>query len=60
MTIKNIWFCKVCAILFLAVFLVNLAGCSTLKGMAKGAAEGFQEDWQAIKNWDNKFKENWW
>jgi len=42
--------------LFLAVFILSVSGCSTLKG----AADGFQEDWKVVKGWDAKFRENWW
>lgn len=64
MSAKNISFSKVWVILVSLIFMVSLAGCSTLKGIGKGivegASEGFKEDWQVLKNWDNKFRENFW
>lgn len=67
MSAKNISFSKVWLILFSLIFMVSLASCSTLKGVGRGIVEtcrgtkeGFKEDWQVLKNWDNKFRENFW
>ncbi|MFH1201436.1 MAG: hypothetical protein V1674_00910 [Candidatus Omnitrophota bacterium] len=60
MIFKNGWFLRICSILFFAIFLVNISGCSTIKGVAKGFSEGIKEDWQVMKKWDENFRENWW
>lgn len=46
--------------LLLGVFLVSFSGCSTIKGAAKGAAEGFSQDWQKAKKIDDWLREHAW
>ena len=57
---KKIRFYKLEVFLLLVILIFNLTGCSTLKGIGNGAVEGFKEDWQVLKKWDESFKENWW
>ena len=47
-------------ILGLYFILVSLTGCETVKGMAKGGAEGFAKDWQNAKKTDKWIEENLW
>jgi len=47
-------------ILGLCIILISLAGCETIKGAAKGGAEGFTKDWQNAKNIDDWIRENLW
>ena len=48
----------------LAVFLILVSGCETLKrsagGAAKGASEGAKQDWENTKNLDKKMQEVLW
>jgi predicted small secreted protein len=53
-------FKKTSLILFLGVFILTLCGCATVKGAAKGAKEGFGEDWQAAKKCDEWMRKNLW
>lgn len=54
---------RVKILIFLVLFSASffLAGCvNTIKGAAKGAANGMLEDWQAIKKADKWFREHYW
>ena len=44
----------------LFAFIVVIAGCETMKGTAKGAAEGAKKDWQAAIKADEWIKKNLW
>ena len=48
----------------LAVFLILVSGCETLKrsagGAAKGAGEGAKTDWENIKKIDGRMREVLW
>lgn len=47
-------------ILGLYLILIFLAGCETVKGAAKGGAEGFSEDWENTKKVDKWMRETLW
>lgn len=44
----------------LSVFVVLITGCQTIKGGAKGAAEGMKKDWQTALEADAWIKKNLW
>jgi len=56
---------KKSALLFmLAVFIISIAGCETVKGtvkgLAAGATEGVKKDWQTLREADAWMRENLW
>ena len=42
--------------ILLLIAVLFLSGCETLKG----AASGFQKDWESITKWDSEFQEVLW
>ncbi len=52
---------KKCILIFILFSLVIvISGCETVKGAAKGAAEGFQKDWESAKKVDDWMRKNLW
>lgn len=46
--------------LILGFLLVSFSGCNTVKGAAKGAADGFSQDWKEAKKIDDWLQKNAW
>lgn len=44
----------------LAIFVMAIAGCETVKGLAAGATEGAKKDWQTLQKADAWMRENLW
>lgn len=44
----------------LLLFSFLWAGCNTIKGATKGAAEGVKEDWKVLEKADQWFREHYW
>lgn len=48
------------AICGLCLLVVLLSGCETVRGAAKGGAEGFCKDWESAQKIDSWMRENLW
>ncbi len=44
----------------LCLLVMIISGCETLKGAARGGAEGFAKDWQSAQKIDEWIRENLW
>lgn len=51
---------KCLALIGVFAYIILVSGCGTIKGAAEGAAVGAKEDWEALKNADQWFRDNLW
>jgi len=51
---------NLCWAIVLLLCVIVISGCETIAGAAKGATEGMQKDWAALKKADAWMKKNLW